>query len=89
MSKKDFTSGLDSLLGSAGTKSNKGTSKHGTAQGETRATILITEASWEKVKDIAYWDRLQIKEVVAAAFDDFLSRYEQQHGKVKPRPKTK
>ena len=89
MSKKDFTGGLDSLLGSAGSKPNKGTSKEGTAPGETRATILITEASWEKVKDIAYWDRIMIKEVVAAAFDDFISRYEQQHGKIKPRPKNK
>ena len=41
----------------------------------------------DKVKAVAYWDRLKIKEVVNTALEEYLSRYEKKNGVVKPMPK--
>lgn len=102
-SKKDFTGGLSSLLGetpvpapvetSAKSKLEKEvreitkTSQIGTKPNETRATFIVNEQDLEKVKAIAYWDRVDIKEVVAFAFSDYLRSYEQANGPIKSIPK--
>lgn len=91
MSKKDFSTGLDSLFPDepGRKKPNAGTPKKGTHPGESRATFILPEAIIEKVKDLAYWDRLMIKEVVGAALRDYLQKYEKKNGAIKPRPKNK
>jgi len=63
------------------------TSQEGTREGETRATFIVKEDSLEKLKAIAYWDRIQIKEVLSSALSEYLERYEKKHGKVKTPPK--
>ena len=100
--KKDFTGGLSSLLGETpGPKAQPAdeppgaikvgkeitkTSQIGTKEEETRATFIVNEGSLEKIKAVAYWERMQIKDVVAIALTDYLSKYEKATGPIQPIP---
>lgn len=97
MSKKNFTGGLNSLLGDQPEKPKRGrpttstreitkSSQEGTKDGETRATFIVREDALEKLKAIAYWDRLLIKEVIISALDEAVAKYEKKNGAVKPIP---
>jgi len=61
--------------------------KAGTKQGEARYSIILLESLIDKYKAIAYWDRLNIKDVYGEALSDFIARYEKKHGEIKPIPK--
>jgi hypothetical protein len=98
MSKKNFSGGLNSLLGEQTEKPKRGrpvtqtkeitkSSQDGTKENETRATFIINEELLEKVKAIAYWERELIKETINKALQEAISRYEKNHGEVKPVPK--
>ena len=98
MSKKNFTGGLDSLLGDQPEKPKRGrpvtqtkeitkSSQEGTKEGETRATFIVKEGLLEKLKAIAYWERILIKEVVTSALEEAVAKYEKRNGAVKPIPK--
>ena len=98
MSKKNFTGGLNSLLGDQPDKPKRGrpvtqtkeitkSSQEGTKENETRATFIINEALLDKLKAIAYWDRVLIKEVVNTALQDIVAKYEKNNGDIKPIPK--
>jgi len=98
MTKKDFKGGLSSLLGDqaespkrgrpkTSTKTPISTSEEGTKEDETRATFIVKKESLEKLKAIAYWDRVLIKEVINTALEEYLSRYEKKTGEIKPIPK--
>lgn len=62
-------------------------SQEGCKEAETRATFIVSEADLEKVKALAYWERLQIKDVIGAALRDYVERYEKKTGELKPVPK--
>ena len=98
MSKKSFTGGLDSLLGDQPQRPKRGrpatstreitkSSQEGTKEGETRATFIVKEELLEKLKAIAYWDRMKIKDVIASALEDAVAKYEKKNGEIKPIPK--
>jgi hypothetical protein len=100
MSKKNFTGGLNSLLGDQPEKVKRGrpvtqtkeitkSSQEGTKENETRATFIINEELLEKLKAIAYWDRVLIKEVVNTALQDAVDKYEKKNGDIKPIPTKK
>lgn len=85
MSKKDFTGEATSLLGGdkpkmgrpvTQTKEITKTSQEGTKENETRATFIINEDILDKLKAIAYWDRLLIKEVINEALSNYIDKYE-------------
>ena len=61
-------------------------SQEGTKNDETRATFIVNEQLLEKLKNIAYWDRKKIKEVVGIALSEFVDEWEEEHGAVKQRP---
>jgi hypothetical protein len=101
MSKKDFTGGLDSLLGGSITPPEKtdpkprpGTArkkadkppKEATRQPEIRATFIIKEETITRLKAIAYWDRVLIKDVINEALEAYLNKYEKTKGSIKPIP---
>ena len=99
MSKKNFTGGLNSLLGDQPEKPKRGrpvtqtkevtkSSQEGTKEKETRATFIVNEELLEKLKAIAYWDRKLIKEVVDTALQEAVAKYEKKNGDVKPIPKN-
>ena len=91
MSKKNFTGGLNSLLGDQPEKPKRGrpvtqtkeitkSSQEGTKENETRATFIINEELLEKLKAIAYWDRIFIKEVINTALQKTVAKYEKKNG---------
>lgn len=57
-------------------------SHKGTKEGEVRATIIINEENLQKMKAIAYWDRVLIKDVI----NDALQSYLDTKSNVKGRP---
>jgi hypothetical protein len=101
MSKKNFSGGLSTLLGEnvevpskpkrgrpkTSTREITKSSQEGTKENETRATFIVNEELLDKLKAIAYWDRLTIKEVVNTALQDAVDKYEKQSGTIKPVPK--
>jgi len=98
MSKKDFTGGLNSLLGDQPEKPKRGrpktstrvvtkSSQEGTKEKETRATFIVNEELLDKLKAIAYWDRVLIKDVVNTALQEIVAKYEKKNGDIKPIPK--
>jgi len=98
MSKKNFSGGLNSLLGEQIEKPKRGrpvtstreitkSSQEGTKENETRATFIINEELLEKLKAIAYWDRVLIKDVINTALQETVAKYEKKSGVIKPIPK--
>ena len=98
MSKKNFTGGLSSLLGDQTDKPKRGrpvtqtkeitkSSQEGTKENETRATFIINEELLEKLKAIAYWDRVLIKDVINTSLAETIAKYEKNNGDIKPIPK--
>jgi hypothetical protein len=98
MSKKDFTGGLNSLLGEQPDSPKRGrpvtqtkeitkSSQEGTKDNETRATFIVNEDLLDKLKAIAYWDRVLIKDVVNTALQEIVVKYEKKNGDIKPIPK--
>jgi hypothetical protein len=73
---KDTRSGTqnkhsNSELSSTSSKQSN-TTKAGLRAGWTRATFIIREDQVEKLRDLAYWDRKDIKDVMAEALNAFL-----------------
>lgn len=101
MSKKNFSGGVSSLLGETATQIEKKgpgrpvtqlkeitkTSQEGTKEGETRATFIVKEELLDKVKAIAYWDRILFKDVINSALEDAINKHEKKNGPIKPIPK--
>jgi hypothetical protein len=98
MNKKNFSGGLNSLLGEQPEKKKVGrpttqfkevtkSSQEGTKEGETRATFIVNEELLDKLKAVAYWDRLRIKDVINQALADAVTKYEKKNGELKPIPK--
>ncbi len=91
MSKKSFKGGIATVLGEVSpekeTESPGKRKPDAPKPGETRATFLIAEEQLSKIKAIAYWERLKIKEVVKEALANYIQEYERQQGEVQPIPK--
>lgn len=64
-------------------------SQEGTKEGETRATFIVGESKLEKLKALAYWERMQIKEVINDVIEKYIEDYEEENGEIKPVPKKK
>jgi len=60
-------------------------SQKGTKNDETRATFILKEKLVEKLKNIAWWDRKKIKDVVGEALSLYVAQWEEENGAVKPR----
>ena len=97
MSKKNFSGGLNSLLGEGQEKRKAGrpqtatriptkSTQEGLNEDEDRATFIVNMDLLDKMKAIAYWQRLRIKDVVNEAFSQYIERYETENGPI-PMPK--
>ena len=98
MSRKNFSGGLNSLLGELDKKPKRGrpitqtkevhkSSQQGTKENETRATFIVNEELLDKVKAMAYWERKQIKEIINQALLDAVAKYEREKGSIEKTPK--
>ncbi len=88
MSKKDFTGGINSLLGATSKEKNIEITweKQASQEPEFRATYIINRSLHEKLKAIAYWDRITLTEVANTALREFIARYERKNGQIKEIP---
>lgn len=64
-------------------------SQEGCKAAETRATFIVHEADLEQIKALAYWERLQIKDVINAALREYLERYWAKKGPIEPKPEKR
>ena len=62
-------------------------SQEGTKPNETRATFIVNEDLLEKLKGIAYWDRILIKDVINTALQDHVDKYIKKNKVINPIPK--
>ena len=53
--------------------------KKGLKSDEIRMTTTVNEIYFNKIKAIAYWDRLQTKDLINQALEDFLKKYESEN----------
>ena len=63
--------------------------KRGLKGSETRATFIVDENLLEKLKAVAYWERLNIKDVINDTFINYLEAYERQNGEIKAIPNNR
>jgi len=68
------------------TKEITKSSQEGTKENETRATFIVNEELLDKLKAIAYWDRVLIKDVINNALEEAVAKHEKKAGKIKPIP---
>ena len=96
--KKSFAGGLNSILGDQPQQPRRGrprtnfreitkSSQEGVRLNETRATFIIREDLLDKIKAIAYWDRLTIKQFMDSALSGAIESWEDANGSIKPIPK--
>ena len=93
--KKSFAGGLSSILGDQPQQPRRGrprtnfreitkSSQEGVRLNETRATFIIREDLLDKIKAIAYWDRLTIKQFMDSALSGSIESWEDANGSIKP-----
>ena len=58
------------------------TSQQGLRDGLTRMTFIVSQEHQDKLKFIAYNERLSIREILAEAIEDYLNKYEQVVGPI-------
>ena len=96
--KKSFAGGLSSILGDQPQQPRRGrprtnfreitkSSQEGVRLNETRATFINREDLLDKIKAIAYWDRLTIKQFMDSALSGAIESWEEANGSIKPVPK--
>ena len=54
---------------------------------QTCALPILNEELLEKLKAIAYWDRVLIKDVINTALQEAVAKHEKKSGEIKPIPK--
>lgn len=57
-----------------------------TKQGEEKYIFIAQTEDIETMKNIAYWERLTIKDAFAQAIADFKQKFEKKNGPLKKRP---
>jgi hypothetical protein len=56
---------------------------------ESRTTLVLPVSLMDKVKAVAYWERLTLKDVVLSALEDYLKAYEKKQGAIPPMPQRR
>lgn len=50
-----------------------------------RATFVLSSQYYEKIKNIAFWERMKIQDVMNNALKEYIESYEQEKGEIKGR----
>ena len=88
MSKKTFKNkgGFDSLLEANSDEAIAATQKALTKPRLEKVTFRIDETIMTEVRNIAYWERLSISEILKDAAELKIEKYIKINGDIKPRP---
>jgi hypothetical protein len=105
MSKKTFKGGIDSLLEQPEPRIKRAiertkkklsapldkipTSQLGLKEDETRATFIVKKEALKKLKEIAYWDRTTLKDIIEDALEEAVKKYVKLRGELRPIPDKK
>lgn len=81
MKKKNFTTGFDSLLGSA-TETKSNVKKEEISQNEIRTTITVDASLMKKIKSIAIWSQSPMKDIISKSIEQYIKKYEKEHGEI-------
>jgi hypothetical protein len=57
--------------------------------GEERVSFVLLEGQYEKLQNIAYWERETLKDTVISILEKAFADYEAKNGVLEPRPKKK
>jgi hypothetical protein len=85
MSKKNFKTGFESLLGDDNTQTtfeNRPTQKKFSSPSSRRTTFIASEEHYEALKAIAYWDRKTIKDILHEALESYIREYKKNNGEL-------
>ncbi len=85
MAKKSFTNQSKGVI----EKKEEGQERPARGSKPQRTTLYVLPDKYEKIKDIAYWDRLTVTELTDQAFTILIEKYEKENGPVKMRPEGK
>jgi hypothetical protein len=83
MSKKNFKTGFDALLGEKENASKERSISSNREAKKVSTTVMTDIITIEKIRFIAYWQRKNIKDVMSVAFNEYINRYESTHGEIK------
>jgi hypothetical protein len=73
-----------------GSKERPTTGKNkGLKVGEERVSFVLKEGQYEKLQNIAYWERETLKDTVIGILEKAFAEYETKNGELKPRTKKK
>lgn len=53
--------------------------KEQSTSNDVRATFIVNDELLDKVKAIAHWEKVDVKDVVNKAFSDIIIKYEEEH----------
>jgi hypothetical protein len=83
MSKKSFKSSFDDvLLGQSEIRSSNESRESKTHYQETKSTFVVRCGHLDKIKAIAYLERKMIKDILAAALEEYINTYEKANGDI-------
>lgn len=57
--------------------------------GQERATFIVDIELHDKIRAIAFWERLKIREIIEEVMSNYVTSYEETKGKVKAVPRTR
>lgn len=80
----DYEEVVSALQEKAQQSAKLSSSKMGLPEGWRKATVIIRDEHYEKLKDISYWERIPIKDIIDQVLERFLSSK-----RTKPIPKEK
>lgn len=85
MNKKRFTGGFNTILGESSKKENF-INRDSEEKEKSRTSIVLEKQVLDKIKAIAYWDRISIKKVISEMLIKEIKKYEKEKGELKPIP---
>ena len=102
MAKKNFSSGFDKLLGSTPSDATKGDEQKKkekevetveeqkeAVDPEVRATYILKQSTVNRLKDIAYWERAMLKEIIQDALEGYVENWEKENKELLAKSKRK
>ena len=88
MSKKSFKGGFEGLLNGPAENTQKSTPLDSKVSPiiveEVRATFIVDQAKYDKLKTISFLERMKIKETLDNALGSYIKQYEKENGKLSP-----
>ena len=83
MSKKSFKGGFEGLLsGETSQKKENSISPKKSEDIEIRATFIVDKEKHTKLKHIALWNRIKIKEALDSALESYILEHEEKNGPI-------